>query len=934
MNLAFWRKSKRNIVVKPKTTRASRRAAKRRKALPAAQENSNPEEEDNNNGSLSKASAARERIVMGARADAIKVFRKMKNQFSDPNKCYRELVQNGMDSGSDRMYFGFDIAYPLRGKNIDRYLRLFDDEISLAGSSIKEVHQKLRESGLDELVIDTECECKMLQEMLGEHYSESQKEPKYALRKDHSRFNSKQKYLDVILKKWRILIPPEGKEKILNKKSIVIDRYGFSSQVCKIIGNPMEKIRYYDKIVRHNAGVKHGHLPGSSRHVIASGWDQLLDRRYAFLQQLINTDGQFHPELMELIEENKAEYSRRMLLSWVGEEKPKKMRINEKNFFSNLSGLNPLPTSLDSIVRNNALANLQITAEDFGVGMTNNDREEFLKKIFGTSKADDLEQTGRFGVGFISVFAFDPDEVIVESARAGEAWEYHFLRETEDSLPGELYEPEFPREKGTKVTIAINHRNSEDIRQVIKDAEKHITNDCSHREEPIYVSGKKINQDFDIPAKIKVRFGRRGVEGIVGLVGRGNGEYTLENNRIVLEEKIAPLAKCFKDKPFGYQILVSSRYLNYDIGRENVERDANFTHIVRLVQAQEDNIAREVFNTLEEELRGKTIDRDELDLCWTFAKYYIGKKSPESKRRKKKFKQLIRQLPDDILATKVIETIGEEQWTMRQFLEFCRTEDRFHIADKSSELTDMLGKKGKQIFKRPQQGTFSYQRTRWLEMFGKAELVGESYQSSSVSTELNEDEQAFLDTFSKRLQKSPLRRQFPQVVGSYFPHNKYKLDDIPFRRVTLGPVTCRTSNTLGGNFYYEIKRPNPNDNMAKPRRSYREMMKAGLIGIWNNYLSGSMSSSAIALNFDSSYIRRLMRHEQIFQDNFAHNLLLQSIAQSEYGPSYQVATFLFREEEKRLGTYKHDYQATKEQLIEQDRIAKEKKQKEAENIAP
>ena len=218
MNLAFWRKSKRNIVVKPKTTRASRRAAKRRKALPAAQENSNPEEEDNNNGSLSKASAARERIVMGARADAIKVFRKMKNQFSDPNKCYRELVQNGMDSGSDRMYFGFDIAYPLRGKNIDRYLRLFDDEISLAGSSIKEVHQKLRESGLDELVIDTECECKMLQEMLGEHYSESQKEPKYALRKDHSRFNSKQKYLDVILKKWRILIPPEGKEKILNKK--------------------------------------------------------------------------------------------------------------------------------------------------------------------------------------------------------------------------------------------------------------------------------------------------------------------------------------------------------------------------------------------------------------------------------------------------------------------------------------------------------------------------------------------------------------------------------------------------------------------------------------------------------------------------------------------------------------------------------------------
>src|SRR3989338_4745215 len=86
--------------------------------------------------SESKLEQAREivqqRIVIGARANAIKVFKKMKTQFRDRNKCYRELVQNAMDAGTDRMYFTFTMEHLFQGEERKKYLRIFRDGLSKA----------------------------------------------------------------------------------------------------------------------------------------------------------------------------------------------------------------------------------------------------------------------------------------------------------------------------------------------------------------------------------------------------------------------------------------------------------------------------------------------------------------------------------------------------------------------------------------------------------------------------------------------------------------------------------------------------------------------------------------------------------------------------------------------------------------------------------
>lgn len=860
----------------------------------------------------SKVAQAKKKMVMGARADEMKVFKKMKTQFRNRNKCYRELGQNGLDEGSPAMYFNFYETYSLRDGAVQKYLELFAGAIRTAGSSVEKV-----KANLEELVLDEKRECTELKELLGQNYVREFSEPQYHL---VSKFGAKQNYLNMVLNTWKVDIPHNQKKKMRGQWQYVsVDRFGFSENIAKRIEEPLEKMKYFDRIVELN--VRRKNSLSKSVRISEKDWNELVERRYEFLARLVREEanGQYE-ELTEMFQEDKDDYSLRIKVLSL---ERKKLSYDEMNFFSKLSSAAKESSPIEKIIDSNATASLTIEAEDFGNGMTLEDGERYLKKIFGTSKAEDIEKTGRFGVGFISVFAFEPDKVMVESTKGGESWEQVFYHseeqkkkwlatekqkdpslEIEESdlknlLPGATFRPEHPRKKGTRVTIVLNNRSVDEVKTIIKEAKEHITIDLQHREEPIYVQGEKVNGEFDIPAGVKVRFGTKKIEGIVGLVELGSSSYTLENNRILLEDNPGLIDSSFSNDKWGYQILVSSKYLNYDISRENVKRDVNYDNIVRIVRAQESKLAEEVFSVLEDSLHGKKTDSENLHLCWSYATDYINSNTTGGSR-KKMLKHLSAKLPKAIQEAEILETIDGEYWTLSDLIKHLQGSKKKQIlmTSEKSALSDTLQQQGEVIFK---SRDLSHRRKEWLKTFGKCTELKKAYDSSKVSEELTEEEREFLDKFSEKLLKSPLRKQYGTVVASHFSkHSSQNLTQTPFKRVYMG---AGRSIYFENNPHYKNVQKDNVEKMVEANKSFSEKVRELLSDIWQG---GDASQHAIAVNFENTYIKRLMRHERIFADGLAHNLLLQSIAQSEYGDAYGVTEHLFKEERRGLGTYKHN----------------------------
>lgn len=72
----------------------------------------------------------------------------------------------------------------------------------------------------------------------------------------------------------------------------------------------------------------------------------------------------------------------------------------------------------------------QVTFElsilDTGVGMDERTIDGELTRLFASSKGGDRTKAGGFGIGFVSVFAWEPERVLLHTGRAGESWELLF----------------------------------------------------------------------------------------------------------------------------------------------------------------------------------------------------------------------------------------------------------------------------------------------------------------------------------------------------------------------------------------------------------------------------------------------------------------------------------------------------------------------------
>ncbi len=109
----------------------------------------------------------------------------------------------------------------------------------------------------------------------------------------------------------------------------------------------------------------------------------------------------------------------------------------------------------------------ELRVSDAGGGMDEAIIDRGLTRLFATTKADDRTMAGGYGVGFVSVFAWQPEIVLVHTGRGGEAWELVFHADRRfEKLP--LAEPV----EGTTVTLLRRGRDHERpaIAEAIRDS--------------------------------------------------------------------------------------------------------------------------------------------------------------------------------------------------------------------------------------------------------------------------------------------------------------------------------------------------------------------------------------------------------------------------------------------------------------------------------
>jgi hypothetical protein len=211
-----------------------------------------------------------------------------------------------------------------------------------------------------------------------------------------------------------------------------------------------------------------------------------------------------------------------------------------------------------------------IHVDDFGEGMDREIIDSRLTRLFSSGKDGDLTKIGKFGIGFSSVFAIQPDAVCIDTTRGGENWRVLF-RKDRSFVRIERDEPI----EGTKIRLikAVPEAVFEDYRAR---AESVVRYWCKHVEVEVTFDGEVINEPFDIDLRVKVFHHEPGTDIVAGYA-RGEATFRGFYNKglTLLETDDSGVPRVsFK---------VSSRYLEHTLTRDRVIEDANYHKAMSLV---------------------------------------------------------------------------------------------------------------------------------------------------------------------------------------------------------------------------------------------------------------------------------------------------------------------------------------------------------------
>lgn len=215
------------------------------------------------------------------------------------------------------------------------------------------------------------------------------------------------------------------------------------------------------------------------------------------------------------------------------------------------------------------------SVDDDGTGMTRAIIEGPFLTLFSSSKEDDPTKIGKYGVGFVSVFATEPEQVEVLTWRPEGTWrvrlfgDHTFELEREEPRPGH----------GTIVTLL--HRLPADASEAyVVGTTKALERWCRHAHLPLalWIDGgvTDMKRPLDLDAVVTHREDTKDETILVGLGPSFAGFY---NRGLTLYETTEWPGL----RPHAFK--VDSPRLGHTISRDDVKRDGAFQSVMARVRA-------------------------------------------------------------------------------------------------------------------------------------------------------------------------------------------------------------------------------------------------------------------------------------------------------------------------------------------------------------
>ena len=220
---------------------------------------------------------------------------------------------------------------------------------------------------------------------------------------------------------------------------------------------------------------------------------------------------------------------------------------------------------------------LVIEVLDDGEGMDRDIIERCLLTLFRSSKERDLTKIGKFGVGFVSLFALNPTRVVVDTARDGLHYRVIFaedrsytLLEVDDPFEGTSVriETALTGNKAHKLVSATDKA----LHFWCRFARADIASEYHHptRGWPL----REVTGAFTIDAPVLLTVEEPTFRAVLGPAGTGKERVAFHNRGLTLLESDEPLVP-------GVSFRVEAATLEHTLTRDNVLRDGHFDDVIQ-----------------------------------------------------------------------------------------------------------------------------------------------------------------------------------------------------------------------------------------------------------------------------------------------------------------------------------------------------------------
>lgn len=217
-----------------------------------------------------------------------------------------------------------------------------------------------------------------------------------------------------------------------------------------------------------------------------------------------------------------------------------------------------------------------VTVSDSGEGMDETIIEEQLTKLFSSTKENDLTKIGKFGIGFVSIFAIQPELILLDTGRDGKYWRIAFDSSTQYSL----YRLEFPVE-GTRIRLfkRLPAVGWNDFLQRSRDTIRYW---CGYSETQVYFNGELLNQELEVEAPCSVQITAPGTRAVIGMTDDPLPHFGMYNHGLTLKEGREVLLP-------GLTFRIKSNYLEHTLTRDNVIVDKNYHKAMGILNRAAEN---------------------------------------------------------------------------------------------------------------------------------------------------------------------------------------------------------------------------------------------------------------------------------------------------------------------------------------------------------